>query len=215
MKKEINNKLVKCWKDRFLNIPCFVIGNGPSLNSFNIEKLKPFFSIGINRAFLKIDPTILFWQDKELWITEKEKILKCSSVMVCSPKADPFKKYFHFEITNSNFNRAECPSVLHGRGSSGPLAVQFAKSLGFYPIYGVGMDCEMSGEKTDFYGINHTWKPHTLSLCSRGLKWIEEEFSSDEFINISKCPQNMDLIAEKFKQHAKGKDFYKRMLLGG
>lgn len=214
MKKEANNILTKLWKNRLQNIPCFVIGNSASLNNFDVAKISKFFTIGINRAFLKFDPSILFWQDKELWITEKNKIMSSNSLRVCHPKGDPYKKYIHFETQGSSFKRSSDPSILYGRGSTGPLAVQFAKALGCKPIYGIGMDCLVIDGKTDFYGINKTWKSHTENLCSRGLSWIEKEYSKDEFINISGNPEMIDVIVEKFRIHSRGKEFYKNLLLG-
>lgn len=211
---KINDQLVKSWHGRFANMPCFVVGNSPSLNLFNVSKISSFFTIGINRTFFKFSPTITFWQDKEFWITERNKLNKCSSIMVCNHKADPQKRFFHFQIKGKDFKKSSNPSVLHGRGSSGPLAVIFAKSLGCHPIFGIGMDCETSNGNTDFYGINSTWKDHTLDLCSRGLIWLDREFSKDEFINISKYPESLDAIVEKFKSHARGSQFYKNILLG-
>lgn len=214
MKKDINDTLTKLWKNRLQNIPCFVIGNSPSLNKFDLNKISKFFTIGINRAFFKLDPSIIFWQDKELWITEKNKIMSSTSLRVCHPKGDPYRKYMHFDLKGSAFKRSENPGLLYGRGSTGPLAVQFAKALGCKPIYGIGMDCLVIDGKTDFYGINQTWKPHTESLCSRGLSWIETEYSKDEFINISSSPETVDAIVEKLRIHSRGKEFYKNILLG-
>lgn len=206
--------MVESWRGRLSGIPCFVIGNSPSLNKFNISFFNSFFTIGINRTFFKINTTITFWQDKEFWITEKNNLKKCSSIMVCNQAADPQKKFFHFRINGREFKRSSNPSLLYGRGSTGPLAVNFAKSLGCYPIFAVGMDCETIDGNTDFYGINPTWKSHTLDLCSRGLIWLDKEYSKDEFVNISKCPERLDAIVEKFRSHAKGNQFYKNVLLG-
>jgi|LauGreDrversion4_2_1035121.scaffolds.fasta_scaffold05251_9 hypothetical protein len=214
MKKDINNTLVKLWKNRLNNIPCFIIGNSPTLNNFNLDVISKYFTIGINRAFFKIDPSVIFWQDKELWITEKNKLLKSTSFRVCHYRGDPYRKFLHFEINGSHFMRSEDPSVLHGRGSTGPLAVQFAKALGCNPIYGIGMDCSVINGQTDFYGINKTWKDHTVNLCSRGLQWIDKEYKNGEFINISNNPKMLDTIVEKFKIHSRGKEFYKNLLLG-
>jgi hypothetical protein len=103
---------------------------------------------------------------------------------------------------------------LHGRGSSGPLAVQFAYALGCNPIFMIGMDCKTDGINTDFFGINKTWKPHTISLCQHGLNWILSEYSTEEVINVSGSASEIDVIADKFRMHAKGIDFYKKLLLG-
>jgi hypothetical protein len=210
----MNNNLISKWAGRLSGHPCFVVGNSPSLNKININSIRNFFTIGINRAFFKFDPTILFWQDKELWMTEKNKLLMSKSIRVCHPKGDPLKRFNHFDIKGSGFKRAESPSILHGRGSSGPLAVQFAYALGCNPIFMIGMDCKTDGINTDFFGINKTWKPHTISLCQHGLNWILSEYSTEEVINVSGSASEIDVIADKFRMHAKGIDFYKKLLLG-
>ena len=210
----MNNNLILKWKDRLKGYPCFVVGNSPTLNKIDINIINNFFSIGINRAFFKFDPTILFWQDKELWLSEKNKLLMSKSIRVCHPKGDPLKRFNHFDIKGSLFKRAESPSVLHGRGSSGPLAVQFAHALGCAPIFLIGMDCKIDGINTDFFGINKTWKPHTISLCKHGLDWILSEYNKEEVINISGSPEEVKSIADKFRIQARGLEFYKKLLLG-
>lgn len=210
----INNNLVSFWKNKLKDVPCFVIGNSPTLNQINVNLLKDMFTIGINRAFLKIEPTVVFWQDRELWEEEKNRINALRSIRVCHPKGDPMRKFHHFSLKGSQFKRASDPSVLYGRGSTGPMAVQFAHSLGCRPIYLIGMDCIIDGNKTDFFGHNKTWKPHTLSLCKNGIDWIENNYTSEEVINISKYPKTVELVVEKLQIHSKGFAYYKNVLLG-
>jgi hypothetical protein len=89
MKKEAN-----FWKNSLIDDPCFIIGNGPSLKNLDISFLEPYFTIGINRAFLKIDPTILMWQDLSLWMKEKQQIIKTKSIKFCR------------SMSNGNYNDA-------------------------------------------------------------------------------------------------------------
>ena len=51
------------WKGR----RCFIVGGGPSLKNFDWGLLKGELSIGINRAFEKFDPSIMFCMDTRLW----------------------------------------------------------------------------------------------------------------------------------------------------
>lgn len=210
----MNNHLVSAWSNRLSNVPCFIVGNSPSLNNIDIDEIKDMFTIGINRAFFKFDPTILFWQDRELWMSEQHRLKTSKSIRVCHPKGDPMNRFHHFDIKGGAFRRSPSTGVLHGRGSTGPLAVQFAHALGCKPIYLIGMDCTVDGDNTDFFGINETWKPHTLSLCQTGLNWIKKEFGIEEVINVSSSPHVLKTIVDKFKQHSKGLDAYKRLLLG-
>ena len=49
----------QAWKGH----PCIIIGGGPSLIGFNWRLLRGWRTIGINRAFEKFEPTILFSLD--------------------------------------------------------------------------------------------------------------------------------------------------------
>lgn len=173
------------WKGKMSGVPVFIIGNGPSLNDEDVSLLNPFFTIGINRAFLKIDPTVLMWQDIGLWSTERKNVIRLSAIKVCTAASDPENKFFHFKLEPGNFEIPEHPGILHGTGSTGPLAVQFAHSLGCNPIILMGMDCKPRGQATDFYGKNHHHKPHTMANCQRGLKWVKKHVTDRQVICCS------------------------------
>lgn len=175
------------WKDKLKDVPCFVIGNGPSLNDEDTSDLQNYFTIGINRSFLKLDTTILMWQDIELWYTERKKIVKLQSLKVCSAQSDPQNRFFHFKLETGGFRMPIHPGILHGSGSTGPLAMQFAYALGCNPIVMLGMDCQPRGNATDFYGKNRHHKPHTMNNCKSGLKWISNNFKDR---NLICCSEN-------------------------
>jgi len=186
-----NRNSVKEWAGKLSGVPAFILGNSPSLNDENLSLLDPYFTIGINRAFYKTDPTVLFWQDIELWFTEKKKILKLNSVKVCRDMSDPQSRFFHYRIKPGNFKVPKTPNILHGFGTTGPLAVQFAYALGCDPIILLGMDCHKRGTSTDFYGRNRHHKPHTLKNCSKGLKWIRDNITDRTVIS---CSQDSDIF---------------------
>tara|TARA_B100000614_G_scaffold262909_1_gene300766 strand:+ start:228213 stop:228893 length:681 start_codon:yes stop_codon:yes gene_type:complete len=187
---------IKKWKGKLEGVPCFILGNGPSLNDEDISLLNPYFTIGINRAFLKLDPTILMWQDVELWYTERKKVIRLSALKVCRNTADPQNRFYHFKIQPGNFAMPKHPGCLHGFGATGPLAMQFAHSLGCNPIVMLGMDCEHRGQATNFYGINRHHRPHTMRNCSRGLKWAKKSITDRELIN---CSANSEWPQEKLE----------------
>ena len=65
------------WVGKMKGIPCFVIGNAPSINKIkDMSILDNYFTVGINRIFFKYDPTILIWQDLALWTQERKKVKK-------------------------------------------------------------------------------------------------------------------------------------------
>jgi len=88
-------------KDRLKNEPCFVLGNGPSVKRSDLNKIDNFFSIGVNRIFKIYDPTILFWQDLNVWRDDASAIEKSPSMKVCATRSGP--SYFY----NFNFEEGE------------------------------------------------------------------------------------------------------------
>lgn len=173
-----NKTSTKGWRDRLQQVPCFILGNSPALVDEDIELLDPFFSIGINRAFYKVDSTLLFWQDIELWYTERKRLMKTNALKVCRDASDPQNRFFHYKLTGGEFKLPDHPGELYGSGATGPLAIQFAYALGCNPIIIIGMDCEKRGMNTDFYGRNRHHKPHTMENCRKGLKWVKSTFDS-------------------------------------
>jgi|TARA_Y100000310_G_C20698379_1_gene827337 hypothetical protein len=207
-------KSISKWSKKMKGFPVFIIGNAPSLNDFDLSKLDGFFTIGINRSLYKIDSTILLWQDKDIYHYEKRIIDKSNSLKVCRDIADPLGKFFHFKLKTGFYKRSKDPSVLYGRGSSGPLSVQFADALGCSSIYLLGMDCVVKNGDTDFYGKNIFWKKHTKKNCLTGLKWIESSFSDKKIYNLSKRKDlDYNKIITKNKKYKKGRNFYIKKLL--
>lgn len=163
------------WKNLLEGETVFILGNGPSIKDQPLHLLDDYFTIGINRIFYLYDPTILFWQDLNLWRSDKKNILSSKSIKVCRDHSDPQHNFINFNLkmNPSKFNYT--PNVLHGRGSSSMLASELAVSLGCSSIVFIGVDCQYDGTKTDFYGINKDHRKHTLKLCKNTMKWVFEK----------------------------------------
>lgn len=161
------------WVGKMKDVPVFLIGNAPSLRHMDISFLKDYFTIGMNRIFYIFEPSILIWQDMNLWITEKDNIKKINSLMFIRNGSGGYGGEYKFRL---NYKHATTVNhklnELQGRGSTGSLAYQLAYALGCNPIFLVGMDCAYDGEYTDFYGKNTRHKKGTLPNCIRGLKFI-------------------------------------------
>jgi len=206
------------WKDKLKGVPCFIVGNGPSLNDEDLSVLDPYFTLGINRSFLKIDATVLMWQDIELWYTERKTVVQQQSVKVCRNLSDPQNRFYHFKLQPGGFQLADDPGTLHGSGSTGPLAVQFARALGCSQIILLGMDCKPRGNATDFYGKNSHHRPHTMANCKTGLKWIYEKVTDRTLIN---CSENdfaprvslLDALKQVDTKWKKDRSYYSGLLL--
>lgn len=178
--------VVRRWRGTMKNTPCFLLGNGPSLSDHPVaELLQGYFTIGINRAFQVIDPTILIWQDMELWLTERIKLSKLNAVKYSRNGSDPRGIAYQFKLMPGPYRVPPNPMILFGAGSTGPLAFELASSLGCSPIILLGFDCKYRDNQTDFYGVNAHHRPNTLPNCSRGLKWISTYETTSPVINCS------------------------------
>lgn len=168
---------VKNWVNRLADVPCFIIGNAPSVLDHDLTSLNNYFTIGINRAFQLIDPTILMWQDLSLWKSEFHDVHNLQALKVARDVADPRRLYYNFCLKGGNYQFSPDKShVLYGRGSSGPLAAQFAVALGCRPLILLGCDCKRGSDgRGDFYGENKFWLPHTLDNCWLGLEFLKKE----------------------------------------
>lgn len=168
---------IRSWVNRLIDCPAFIIGNSPSLNDEPIHLLEDYFSIGINRCFYKIDPTILMWQDISLWNTEYHKLHSSQALKVSRDVSDPRKVYYNFHLKGNGYKfDLTSTHIFHGRGSTGPIAVQLAVAMGCRPIVLLGMDCNR-GENghSDFWGNNDHWTEATVSNCKLGLEFIKEQ----------------------------------------
>lgn len=173
------------WRNALLDVPAFLLGNSPSIDDYDLSVLKNSFTVGINRIFYRFDPTILIWQDSELWYNHRSDIERLKAIKYCRHYADPANRYYHFKLNNGDYRLPDSPTKLYGRGSTGPLAFQLAFLLGCNPIILVGMDCKCRNNKTDFYGNNPFHNPHTMNNCSKGLKWIKKSKSNRQIYSTS------------------------------
>lgn len=176
---------VKNWPGCLADVPCVILGAGPSLDDCDASFLENFFTIGINRAFLKIDPTILIWQDMDLFMGEKKKVKRLEAIKFCRYMPMIPEDYYCFRVTSTEFQMPKELNHLHGRGATGPLAFQLAWKLGCNPIFILGMDCKYRGKKTNFYGKNALHSRWTLPNCIKGLKWMKSFKERRTVVNCS------------------------------
>ena len=170
--------------------PAFIIGNGPSLNDVDTSLLHEFFTIGINRAFFKIDTTILMWQDASLWYSERSRVIKTHAIKYCTPYSDPENRFYHFGVAAGMFGIPNDLTMLKGGGTTTPLAIQLAYMLGCNPIILLGCDCKCRNKDTDFYGKNKFHTANTMNQCKSGLLWIKEHIHDKGIRKIISCSDN-------------------------
>ena len=186
--KKIGSLNPKHWAGKMKGIPCFILGNAPSLNKIkNISILDDYFTVGINRIFFKYDPTIFIWQDLALWSQERKKVIKSKAIKYCREGSDTQGGFYTFKLEGRDPKLSHVTDKLYGRGSSGSIAYQFVHALGCNPIILVGMDCKYGKDGiTDYYGNNSMHRSHTLPACKAGLKFIKKNSAGRTIINCSK-----------------------------
>ncbi len=177
------------WHMRMEGVPCFILGNSPSLSEVDLSLLDNYMTIGINRIFYVYDPTILMWQDLALWVQERKLIMGTKAIKCCREHSETMGGLYTFSLEGRESRLTSTPKKLYGRGSSGSIAYQLSRSLGCNPIALVGMDCcnrkTRDGEITDFYGVNPMHKPHTLTNCVKGLEFIKKSSEGTVLYNCS------------------------------
>ena len=174
------------WENLLEGHVAFIIGNAPSISNQNLDILKPYFTIGINRIFYIFTPTILMWQDIQMWNSEKRKLVNCKSIKVCRDFSDPREEFLNFRFRNGSFKFKNNPGVLYGTGNTSALAVQLAVSLGCSDVVLIGTDCEYENGKTNFYGNNKDHKSYTLKMCKTAAEWIKEKCP----VPVHNCSKN-------------------------
>lgn len=150
--------------------PAFIVGGGPSLSEFDCSRLKGRRTIGVNLAFLKFDPTVIFSMDTRClnWILSKTYDAKYPGCLarfnasaaykvwlltyVASLREDVFiaPVYRNYEsgLKGITFNSAE--GICHGN-NSGYGALNLALCLGANPIYLLGFDMRHVGDRTHWH----------------------------------------------------------------
>jgi len=151
------------WKGK----PCFIVGGGPSLETFPFEKLKGHRTIGVNLAFTKFIPTIAFSMDSRFlkWletgqygpaVTKRfEEMVSYRVMLETYPSNFPrlvfalpvFQNYSagHWAMTYSMHE-----GLGHGN-NSGYAALNLAVCLQADPIYLLGFDMKHTESRTHWH----------------------------------------------------------------
>lgn len=166
---------VNAWSNRLRGEVAFVIGNGPSLTENNLDLLDGLFTIGINRAFRLLLPTILMWQDESLHDDCYEDLRTLGCAKITRRDIDSEGLFSHFELVHGPFRFGHNPAILHGGGCTAALSAQLANALGCSAIVFLGVDCKYKSDRTDFYGINKHHSDQTLANFLGAMEWVNRE----------------------------------------
>jgi len=167
------------WKGK----PCFIIGGGPSLEGFDWSRLKGKRTIGINRAFERFEPTIIFSMDTRFlaWLERgeygpemKKRLIRSSAYKVwqCTYTAQLPAFIYIIKVHKDYYTgcRAFTESLKIGIGhgdNSGYGALNVACCLGANPIYLLGYDLKHEN------GKSHWHEGHPAKQKEEAIeKWI-------------------------------------------
>ena len=139
------------WKGR----RCFIIGGGPSVKNVDLDLLRGELTIGINRAYELLDPSILFGVDGQMWgwveqgkcgEESKRKFNEYKGYKVWMALHDVFPPDFYLiDVDDRGGYRIGSTKLLAFKNNSGYGAINLAAALGANPIYLLGFD--MQGDK--------------------------------------------------------------------
>ena len=151
--------------------PAYIVGGGPSLEGFDFDRLRGRRTIGINVAFHKFDPTIVFSIDTRClnWILKGfyepthpgllARFQKTTAYKVwlltytASLPADIFTVpvYQDYQTGMDALTFDSKDGIGHGN-NSGYAAMNLALALGADPIYLLGFDCNRGpGDKSHWH----------------------------------------------------------------
>ncbi len=163
---EINKNAFKNYKeklnlkDKYQNNRCFIIGNGPSLEINDLNKLKNEKTFAANRIYLTFDntdwrPTFYFINDFKLYYLDYDiikkldlsfKFVPLNSTIACG-KVDDDIIYYHrngLGEHNTDFS-FDVSEVVYANSTVTSAMLQFAVYMGFKEIYLLGIDNNYSG----------------------------------------------------------------------
>ncbi len=136
---------------------CFVIGGGPSIKKQNLDLLRGELTIGINRAYELLSPSILFGVDSQMWgwaeqgklgAESKQKMLDYKGYkvwMAITHRLFP-PDYYLIDADDRGGYRVGTTKILSFKNNSGYGAINLAAALGANPIYLLGFDMECHKE---------------------------------------------------------------------
>ncbi|MDD4984345.1 MAG: glycosyltransferase family 2 protein [Dehalococcoidales bacterium] len=148
------------WKGR----RCFIIGGGPSVQQCDLSLLEGELTIGINRAYELLSPSILFGVDGQLWgwaetgklgEESKAKFMAYKGYKVWIALHELFPPDFYMvEPDEAGGYRIGTTERLAFKNNAGYGAINLAAALGANPIYLLGFDMHGDGQ-----GKQKWWHP--------------------------------------------------------
>ena len=166
---------------------CFLLGGGQSLAGFDFHRLDSEITIGANVIYKFYVPTILVWEDVNLYLHRKEEIDKLTCIKYTREcwiqpsykNVSGYKKAWQF------FGSEGLTKGLFGGKRSymtGVVMISLAVSLGYSPIYLLGYDGGMVGGRLHFHN-EYDKEKREAAFLNANVSY--DEFTGCEIYNCS------------------------------
>lgn len=152
---------IRSLRNKYQGERCFIIGNGPSLNAFDIKILNNEYTFGVNSIFFKTDdtgfrPTFYVVEDHfvihdnlkrinaydceiNFFLANYKGLVKPKPNVILLPADLGFYRENHPYHDTPRFS-TECDKVIYNGQTVSYINMQLAYWMGFNPVYLVGMD---------------------------------------------------------------------------
>jgi len=166
----------------YLDIPAFVLGNGPTLPAGELDLLAGRFTFGVNRILRSgFVPTVVLWGDLTVYRDDGPAMDASAALLVCDRSVACRAAHVGLRALAGDESRRRRPTpwTLLCDGNTGCCAARWALSLGCRPVWLLGMSAAREGERTDFYGRNRWHGRGTLARMGRELRRLLDEHGRD------------------------------------
>lgn len=142
---------------------CFIIGGGPSLKGFDFSLLKNELTISVNRALEYIDPSIMFFMDKETFYDPllagefgdeaRSKFVTSKALKMClNIQGHQYGYQVHsIPLSKTPHMTTDLKDGLFDGGNSGYAAVNLALVMGATTVYLLGFDMKGKDKKQQWF----------------------------------------------------------------
>ena len=141
---------LKKFRNLYEGKDCFIIGNGPSLNKMDLERLNDFYTFGLNKIYLIFDrikldidflvavnPFVIEQSIKEFSSLNIPKFLSYHAIK--DPKSIDEHTYFLFTNSKLDFSENILNPINEGYTVT-YIALQLAYYMGFKNVFLIGVD---------------------------------------------------------------------------
>lgn len=164
---------------------CFILASGSSLEGFDFHRLDNEITIGINYIFKYYTPTILHWQDGDVYNKNNHKpiIDGLDCIKISKPECLYGTEGVYGIPIAETFNGSEGLSKgLYHRYLTGLTALSLAIALGFKPVYLLGYDCRFNNGQGHFYSKNFRHKGDSREHVFKNSVQRFDVFKSIDYI---------------------------------